>query len=196
MISPIKKGIAVWMFGFFTFLAVLHTFDALIFFTFGVKTSLLEIYPFDVLKMDAVTYFWASLFSTFLLLGLTCIFAFQNAVETFLNKLLTDKELEGRELEEEPLTTFDMINNSLISNSISLQELKTNLSLVKDSLSALKIEMRRISADFTNFQTDSKKQKNVLHVVKASFPTSIHAPSVEKNYLHPHLSKDGRVCQR
>jgi energy-converting hydrogenase Eha subunit G len=59
----VKKGITVWIFGFLTFLAVLHTFDAVLSFTLGGTNLLLELNPFYGLiynmfgEIDAAPYF-------------------------------------------------------------------------------------------------------------------------------------------
>jgi len=159
VISPIKKGIAVWIFGSLTFLAVLHTFDAFLSITSRTEISLLQLYPFDTLKhMDAVTYFWASLSSAFLLFGITCIIAFQNAVEAFINKLFTKSELEGQDLESMPASTFDMINDSLTSTRIVLQTVKNDLISVKDSLDTVKTEMRCFRSELEKFNINHMRK--------------------------------------
>jgi len=159
VISPIKKGIAVWIFGSLTFLAVLHTFDAFLSITSRTEISLLQLYPFDTLKhMDAVTYFWASLSSAFLLFGITCIIAFQNAVEAFINRLFTESELEGQDIESMPVSTFDMINDSLTSTRIDLQTVKNDLISVKDSLDTVKTEMRCFRSELEKFNINYKRK--------------------------------------
>ncbi|MEM3673614.1 MAG: hypothetical protein QW468_05285 [Candidatus Bathyarchaeia archaeon] len=67
--------------------------DAVSAFVFGNEIKLLRLYPFINEKLQAITpmaYTWATAILTLAFWGITCAIAFENPVETFLNKILSD----------------------------------------------------------------------------------------------------------
>jgi len=151
----VKKGISVWIFGFLTFLAVLHTFDAVLSFTLGGTNSLLELNPFYGLiynmfgEIDAAPYFWASIIFAFVLLGMSCVIAFNDPIATFINRVISDAKSEENPADlhlESGINAFEMINDSVTSNSILLNKIKDSAENVRDGIDAVKIELKMLGA--------------------------------------------------
>ncbi|NIP67414.1 hypothetical protein GWN63_05075 [Candidatus Bathyarchaeota archaeon] len=146
-----KKGIGVWIFGFLTFVAVLHTFDAYLSLTSGEASSLLRLYPLNKLLMslDAIVYFWSSMSLAFLFLGITSVIACHNPIMSLYNRVLDSVEFAEEEVDkavESEAGLLDMINHSLTSNSIDLHAVKKNLKSLKDSHRNLSNEISRLAS--------------------------------------------------
>jgi hypothetical protein len=171
-----KKGISVWIFGFLTFLAVLHTFDAFLSLTSNENSLLLKLYHIDRLfgNIDTVVYFWSSLFSAFVLFGITCVIACHNPIMALYSKVLAEVEFAEKEVDdavESETSLLEMINNSLTSSSIALQRIKKDLSSVKEAQVSLKSKIVRfwsklnsveaqLNMEFNNLRKElSKKEK-------------------------------------
>ena len=159
-----KKGIGVWVFGFLTFLAALHTFDAYLSFTSGEMNGLMELYPLNhaLTDIDALMYFWGSLSLAFVFLGVTCIIACHNPFMALYNKILAEVEFAEGEVDkaakvaESEAGLLDMINHSLTSNSIDLHAVKDNVKSVKDSQSGLRVELARLTSKLSELETGLK----------------------------------------
>jgi len=76
---PVKRGIAVWISGFLTFLAALNSLGAVIYWITRGRNSVVTPYLIDEYtgKLRTETYFWISIITTFIFLGLTCIIAYR-----------------------------------------------------------------------------------------------------------------------
>lgn len=149
-----RKAIIVWIFGFLTFMAVLHTFDAFLGLTVGNTNSLLRLYPFKSLldNMDTATYFWGSLSSAFILFGVICAVAFHNPIEALINKTLAEVELEenpGDRTLESKTGALEMISDTLTSNSVVLQSVKDDMNVVRYDVSNLKTRLDKLEKDLT-----------------------------------------------
>ena len=162
---------AVWIFGFLTFLTVLFTMDAFLSLTFGGKSSLLELYPFNVIKnifgnIDTATYFWISLISAFAFFGFTCLVAFQDPLSAILDKILSeaakteDSQVDQSNLEP-GIGVLEMINHTLTSNSITLHAVKEGFNSIKDSLNSMKMDLTRLTTRL------EKLERMEIDVIKA-----------------------------
>jgi predicted flap endonuclease-1-like 5' DNA nuclease len=80
---PVKRGVAVWISGFLTFLAVLSTFGMVVYLIREGRDFILRPYLIgDIMSslvgdLSVENYLWISLTATFILLGLTCIIAYR-----------------------------------------------------------------------------------------------------------------------
>jgi predicted flap endonuclease-1-like 5' DNA nuclease len=75
---PVKRGVAVWISGFLTFLAALNSFGAIILWARGDLTiPRLYLIGDMVGNLSVENYLWISLTATFIFLGLTCIVAYR-----------------------------------------------------------------------------------------------------------------------
>jgi len=163
----VKKAILVWIFSSLTIAASAHLIEAISILLFNGEIRLLSLYPFigEKLQMLApATYFWISLFSAFTLWGITCTIAFENPVETFLNKILSDAKKQSAvetQLVEDKSEVIDLMNETIeASNEVLLQvrdliyniraevkeiqPLKELVEKVKVEVGTLKREVRRI----------------------------------------------------
>jgi hypothetical protein len=146
-----NKGVGVWVFGFLTFFAVLHTFDAYLSLTSGEASSLLRFYPLGqvLTAADTAIYFWGSTILSFVSFGATCAIASHNPIMTLYNKILADIEFTEGEADkavEAEAGVLDMINHSLTSNSIDIHAMKKDLKAVEDSQNSLKADVTRLTS--------------------------------------------------
>jgi len=159
--SSVNKAVGVWISGFLTFLAVLHTLDAYLSMTSGEASSLLRLYPIGYLlmSMDAVVYFWGSLSLAFVFLGVTCLIACYNPIMTLYNKILAEVEFAEGEVDkavQSEAGLLDMINHSLTSHSIDLHAMKENLKSVRDSQNGLRVEIARLTSKLSELENGLK----------------------------------------
>ena len=177
---PTRKELAVWVFGYLTFLSILFTFDATFF--FGGTNSLLKLYPVYAIVqgifgyIDGSTYFWVSITSTFILFGITCIFLCHDPLTALIKKIVLEARSEESQMDsqlyfsmESSLSNLEMINDSLTHHSIDHTEVKNSLRNLKDSIETIKIEMRQLTAKLGSLEREMTKRmkcpscgKNIL----------------------------------
>jgi len=188
-----RKAVIVWIFGFLTFLAVLHTFDAVLGLTVGNSSFLLKLYPFKNLLdgMDVATYFWGSVASAFILFGITCAVAFHNPIEALINRTLAEVELEenpGDHTLESKASVLEMINDTLTSNSVVLHSVKDDVDVVRFEMSNLKTRLEKLEKDLTKLMKCPSCGKDVSPDFKL-------CPFCGE-LLHPHIFVDARQLQQ
>ena len=167
-----KKGLAVWVSSSLTFIALAHLIDAISATVFANPVRLLLLYPFPVEKLEAITpttYFWISAVTSLILWGITCAITFENPVETFLNKVLSDAKtqstVENQLLESKSevldaiFETIESCHNTIaeVKDSIfnirteskEIHPLKESMERTLTELATLKREMRRIDEKMT-----------------------------------------------
>jgi hypothetical protein len=138
-----RKGLSVWLFSSLTFIALLHLFDAVSAFFFNNPIKLLQLYPFvnGVLQtMAPSTYFWMTMVATLILWGITCGIAFENPVEVFLNKILSDAKIHSTaetQLLESKSEVLDAMFDTIETSSETLAQ-------VKDLICNVRTEAREI----------------------------------------------------
>ena len=162
-----KKSLAVWIFGCLTFFAGLHTFDAVLSFASGSNNpgALLHLYPFydkinEIIgKLDSVTYFWLSLISTLAFMGITCSIAFYDPILAYVKKTISETKIDEAQADrlDSELTALAMINESLTTQGIVLNHVKSELGSLKDGINALKIDMTRLRSKIGGLETDLAK---------------------------------------
>ena len=125
-----KKGIAIWVFSTLTFVSLLHLIDAAAVVLFNNQAQLLQLYPLIngyLNQIPADIYLYSTAASTFVLWGITCLVAFDNPVEAFLNKILSDANKQ-REQDNQVLESktdfFDLMYETAESNSETLAQVK------------------------------------------------------------------------
>jgi membrane protease subunit (stomatin/prohibitin family) len=163
-----KKSLAVWLFGCLTFFAGLHTFDGVLSLASDNLNagSLLRLYPFyDRISQligtpDALTYFWVSLISTLFLMGITCSIAFYDPILAYMKRVISETKTDDSQMDsrlDSELSTLAMINESLTTQSILLNNVKNELGSLKDGIKALKIDMTRLRNRIEGLETDIAK---------------------------------------
>lgn len=176
-----------------TFLAVLHTFDAVLGLTTGNTNLLLRIYPFKNLlgNVDVVTYFWASITFAFIFFGITCAVAFRNPIETLINKTLAEVESEENPSDstlESKASILEMISDTLTSNSVVLQSLKDDVNSVRYDMSNLKTRLDKLDKDLTRLMKCPTCGKDISPDFKL-------CPFCGE-LLHPHIFVDTSQLQQ
>ena len=138
-----KKGIAIWLFSTLTVTALIHLIDAASAVLFNNPTQLLQIYPFINQQLQQIPidiYFYVAAASTIILWAITCLIAFDNPVETFLNKILSDVKnqttTEAHVLESKS-ELFDLMYETVESDSETLAQ-------VKDLMRNVRVEVKDI----------------------------------------------------
>jgi hypothetical protein len=125
-----KKGITIWVFSTLTFVSLLHLIDASYAFLFNSPAQILRLYPFintALQQMSIDIYLYAAVASTIVLWGITCLIAFDNPVEAFLNKVLSDankQREQDNQILESKSDFFDMMYEKAESNGETLTQLK------------------------------------------------------------------------
>jgi methyl-accepting chemotaxis protein len=177
-----KKGIAVWIFSSLTFIALAHLIDSLSVLILNNQIRLLQLYPFIGDKLQAITpttYFLGSTLATFFLWGITCAIVFENPVETFLNKILSDAKRQSAietPLLEQKSELLDIMNETVEANNTilaqvkdiiynirnevkELQPLKENIEKIKNEISSLKKEIKNFEEklEYPNICPSCKK---------------------------------------
>ena len=163
-----KKSLAVWTFGCLTFFAGLHTFDAVLSLASNSNStsSLLQLYPFNdkineiIGKLDAVTYFWLSLISTLAFMGATCSIAFHDPILAYVKKVISETKIDDTQADsrlDSELTALAMINESLTTHGMLLNNVKNEFGILKDGVNAIKIDMTKLRSKIEGVETDLNK---------------------------------------
>jgi hypothetical protein len=125
-----KKGIAIWLFSTLTFITLIHLIDAASAVLFNNPMQLLQLYPFinqQLQQIPTYAYFYISAASTVILWAITCLIAFDNPVETFLNKILSDVKNQTTteaQILESKSDLFDLMYETVESDSETLAQVK------------------------------------------------------------------------
>jgi len=163
-----KKSLVVWIFGCLTFFAGLHAFDAVLSFASNSNStcSLLQLYPFyDRIKeligeLDVITYFWLSSVSTLAFMGVTCYTAFYDPILAYVKKVISETKIDDCQTDaglDSELTALSMINESLTTQGVLMNNVKSELGTLKDGINALKIDMTRLRRKIEGVETDLAK---------------------------------------
>ena len=95
-----KKAIAIWVLTTITFISLVHLIEAITVIILDTPIRLLQLYPLINVALKALTptaYFYISAVSTVILWGITCLVAFHNPVELYLNKReVTETQLQDK----------------------------------------------------------------------------------------------------
>jgi len=136
-----KKGIAIWLFSTLTFISLIHLIDAAAAVLFNNQIQLLQLYPFiNQQQISTDIYLYISGASTAILWAITCLIAFDNPVEIFLNKVLSDaKQQTATEAQvlESKSELFDLMYETVESDSETLAQ-------VKDLMRNMRVEVKDI----------------------------------------------------
>lgn len=178
-----KKGTLVWLFSSLTFISLLHLIDALSAIVLNNEIKLLKLYPFAEEKLQTITpptYFWISAISTFILWGITCAISFENPVEAFLNKILSEAKAQSAvetQLVEDKSEILDIMNETVEANN----EMLAN---VKDLVYNIRAEVKEIEP----LKEMVEKMRTELNSLKREFK-KINIPNVCTTCGRPLLSE-------
>jgi hypothetical protein len=184
------KGVAVWVFGSLTFLAVLHVLEAFFALTLHGSIVLLRLYPFSSLfgAIDIVMYFWVSLAVASVLWGITCIIALRSPLDTWLNRILRDSQLKNEEevsIVSAKGNILDMMNEGLISNAVELGNVKDLLANVRAEV----VGLRGLQDVVGSVKSDLVSLKVSLKKLESDLARSVVCPACGRG-----VQPDFRVC--
>lgn len=182
----VKKGLCVWLFSSFTFIATLHMFDAVSVLFFNGQIRLLQIYPLINQKLDMISpaiYFWMSAAASLIFWGITCAIAFDNPVEHFLNVLLSEAKKQGTvetQLAEEKSGVLDAMYETLESNNETLAHVKDlvynvrtevmQIQPITQSVEKIKAELNNLKREFRRLDEVAKSPDNCPSCGKGLLP--------------------------
>ncbi|MGC8999313.1 MAG: hypothetical protein ACP5JW_08030 [Candidatus Bathyarchaeia archaeon] len=170
-----KKGIGVWIFSTLTVIALAHLLDASNALIFNKPIALLQLYPAAKEKLEAITpptYFLISAMATFILWGITCAIAFQNPVEAFLNKVLSDARKQSMvesQLLERKSELLDAMNESVEMNNEILSHVKDviyNIRAEVKEIQPLKEGLEKIRAELNHLKREIRGVEEKLKYPK------------------------------
>lgn len=125
-----KKGIAIWLSTTLTVIAFVHLIDAASALLFNNSTQILQLYPIINQQLQQIPidiYLYATAASTAILWAATCLIAFDNPVETFLNKILSDVKNQTTtesQILESKSELFDLMYETVEADSETLAQVK------------------------------------------------------------------------
>jgi RNA polymerase-binding transcription factor DksA len=167
-----RKGVSVWVFSSLTFIALLHLIDALSALFFGTPIKILQLYPFVNEKLQTITpltYFWISAAATAIFWGITCVIAFENPVEAFLNQMLSDAKTQSaveNQLLENKSEMLDAMFETLESSNESLAQVKDLVSNVRTEakeIQPLKENIEKVRTELASLRKELKKIEEKVH---------------------------------
>jgi rRNA maturation endonuclease Nob1 len=168
-----KKGLSVWLFSSLTFIALAHLIDAISALIFNSEIRLLQLYPLINEKLQSITpitYFWISAASTFILWGITCAIAFENPVEAFLNKILSDAKKQSTvetQLLEDKSEVLDAMYETVEADNKILAQVKDLMCNVKadvKEIQPLKDGMDKMKTELNNLRKEIKKIEEKIQI--------------------------------
>jgi hypothetical protein len=172
-----KKGISVWLFSSLTFIALIHLIEAISVLIFNNQIKLLQLYPFINEKLlqliTPMAYFWISAAATIILWGITCAIAFENPVEAFLNKILSDAKRQDA-VETQLLEDKSEILDAMYETIESDNEILTQ---VKDLMCNVRGDVKEIQPLTENMEKIKTELNNLKKEIK-SFEVKLKYPNV------------------
>jgi DNA repair exonuclease SbcCD ATPase subunit len=186
-----KKGMAIWLFTTLTFIALIHLIDAASALLFNNPIQLLQLYPFINQQLQQIPtdiYLYASAASTAILWGITCLIAFDNPVEAFLNKVLSDAKTQTAteaQILESKSELFDLMYETVESDSETLAQVKD---LMRNMRAEVK-DIQPIKETIEKTRTELKSLKKQMTTLEEKLLFTIICPACGK-LLRP----DFKLC--
>jgi rubrerythrin len=177
-----KKGLTIWIFSTITVFTLIHLIDAVAAILFNGQIQLLQLYPIlngFLSQVSAQMYFYLSALTTTVLWGITCIIAFDNPVESFLNKILSDAKqqtINEEQAMEKSGEIFDLMYETLESDSETLGQ-------VKDLIRNVRTEVKDIAPIIESMEktkTDLNKIRKQLITLEEKVLFPMICPSCGK----------------
>jgi rRNA maturation endonuclease Nob1 len=162
----VRKGTTVWFFSSITFISLLHLIDAISALIFNTPIRLLQLYPVINEKLQNIaptTYFWISAIVTLILWAITCAIAFDNPVETFLNKILSDAKKQSAvetQLLENKSEVLDAMYETIEEDNQTLGQVKDLMCNVRadvKEIQQLKESMEKMRTEVGGLKKEIKK---------------------------------------
>ncbi len=186
-----KKGLTVWIFSTLTVVTMMHLIDSVNALFFTNQIQLLQLYPLAntfLTQMSIQTYFYISAGASAILWGITCILAFDNPVETFLNHILTDaqqQKTKENQIVEDNGELFDLMYEKMESDSEVLLQ-------VKDLIRNVRTEVRDI-APIKESMEKTKRDLNKITKQLVALEEQVLFPLLCTSCKKP-IRADFKVC--
>ncbi|NWF87620.1 zinc ribbon domain-containing protein [Candidatus Bathyarchaeota archaeon] len=197
-----KKGISVWLFSSLTVISIAHLIDAFFALVLNSGIRLLQLYPLVGDKLQSITpiaYFWISAAASLILWGITCVIAFTNPVEAFLNKILSDAKTQTAveaQLLEEKGEILDVMSETIESNNQILANVKDiiyNIRTEVKSITPLNESIEKMKTEISTLKKEIKKLEEKLY-----FPIMCPAcgkPLMPEFKMCPYCGEDMKLHQ-
>jgi len=171
-----RKGIAIWLFSSLTVISLIHLIDAASALIFNNPTQILQLYPLINQQLQQIpldVYFYLAAPSTIILWAITCLIAFDNPVETFLNKILSDVKNQSNtesQLLETKSDLFDLMYETVESDSETLaqvQDLMRNIRVEVKDIQPMKETMEKTRTELGSIKKQMKtlEEKLLFNIV-------------------------------
>ncbi len=166
-----KKGLSIWILSTFTFITLLHLVDAILAVLFNNPIRILQLYPFigqQLSQIPLYTYLYVSATSTVILWGITCIVAFDNPVEAFLNKILSDAKQQTKtetQALEDKSELLDLMCETIESNGENICQVKDLVRNIRSDvrdIEPIKLDVEKTHADLLSLIKQFKKVEEKL----------------------------------
>ena len=188
MAADLKKGIAVWILGFLTFLAVINVFNAVI---YGVDknaedTIILYLIRYVIPDIKICDYFWISVAATCVLLGLTSITACRRSPDPDLLRRIDKLEESMADNTETIGITQTSLLKDIESDKKAREEFmnKIDMNLTdtrKETLSMLEKNKKRMQETNRNLQrTKGEMMSTLEEYTKSTQQINMSLESVTK----------------
>lgn len=186
-----KKGLIIWVMSTLTVITLIHLIDSVNAFLFNNPAQLLQIYPIlntFLTQLSPQIYFYLSAATCATLWGITCIIAFDNPVELFLNKILSDakqQSLDEAKVIDGKGELFDLMYETMESDSETLCHVKDLIRNVRSEvreITPIKASMEKTRKDLSKITTQLISLEE-----KVLFPLKCHSCN------HP-IRADFKLC--
>jgi ribosomal protein L32 len=173
-----RKGVTVWLFSSLTVFSLIHLIEATSVLLFNYPVRLLQLYPLIGEKLQTIPpaiYFWATAAATMILWGITCVIVFENPVEAFLNKILSDAKKQGSvesQLLEQKSEVLDMMSETIETNGELLAQVADtvhnvraevkDIQPIKDTVDKIKTELNGLRREVKKLE--GKEKLNICPV--------------------------------
>ena len=177
-----KKGVAIWLFSTLTVVSLVHLIDAASALLFSNPMQILQLYPLinqqlQQIPVDIYLYLIAS--STVILWAATCLIAFDNPVETFLNKILSDVKNQTTtesQILESKSELFDLMYETVEADSETLAQVKD---LMRNIRSEVK-DIQPLKETIENTKTEISSIKKQIKTFEEKLLFNIVCPACGK----------------
>jgi DNA repair exonuclease SbcCD ATPase subunit len=160
-----KKGMTIWLFSTLTFIALIHLIDAATAILFNNPPRLLQIYPGISNQLQQIPtniYLLAATASTITFWAATCLTAFDNPLEAFLNKIIADAKQQSTietQILESKSELFDLMYETTESDSQILAQVKDlmrNIRAEVKDIQPIKETIEKTRAELSSLKKEIK----------------------------------------
>jgi rubrerythrin len=147
-------------------MSLIHFADATTAILLNQQNKLLPLYPYINDKLQTITpttYLYITAAATLILWAITCLIIFENPVETFLNKILSDAKRQNQtetQAVQDKSELLDIMYETVESQQETLAQVKDLICTVRldvKQIEPLKQTMQKTTAELTTLKTTIKR---------------------------------------